>query len=146
MYRHAFLVAVAALAGACSNLVPLSRVAAAEAMWQSRGPQNYDFVFEIEALMRFTECSPGRGIEVEVREGRTVKFGTCDVDSELARHYGSVPKLFATIRADRLEHPPRYLVQFNSSLGYPESIDANFSRTMTDHNFWFNVENFREIQ
>lgn len=139
------VIAAISVITACSNLVPLSRVAAAEARWQARGIQSYDYSLEILALAPFTECSPGRRIDVEVRNGRTQKFGSCSPDSELARSYGSMPQIFASIRKSRSEHPPRYLAQFNSSLGYPEHIDANYSRTATDHNIDYYVRDFRRI-
>jgi hypothetical protein len=139
------VVVAASTVAACSVLVPLSRVDAAEARWRARGPQSYNFILEIGALTPFTDCSPRRRIDVEVRNGRTTKFGTCTPDAKLAQRFGSVPQIFATIREDRKEHPPRYLVRFNSSLGYPEHIDANFSREMTDFVFNYYVEDFVSI-
>src|SRR6185503_16938131 len=50
------------------------------------------------------------------------------VESEMAQRFGSIPQIFATIRSNRQNRPPRFLVSFENSLGYPESIDANYSR------------------
>jgi hypothetical protein len=129
------------LAG-CSHLVASSAIAAAEARWKSRGIQDYHYKIEISDLAPFTPCSPGRVIDVEVRDGQTVKFGSCAAEHELAQAYGSVPRMFATIRKSRSDRPPRYLVKFNASLGYPESIDANYSRTMTDYSIGYYIEEF----
>jgi len=146
MYRRMYLiVAATVLVGACSNLVPLNHVVAAEAKWRKRSIQDYDFTLEVNSLAPFTECSSNRLVDVQVRGGRTAKFGTCHPDAELAQQFGSIPQIFATIRADRNERPPRYLVRFNSSLGYPEYIDANFSRTMTDYVFRYYIEDFRPL-
>ena len=146
MNKATILAAATALLAACSSLVPLSQVDAAEARWKAQGISNYAFIVRVEAMMPFTECSAGRRVDVEVRNGKTVKFGTCAVDSEPARDLGSVPQIFVTIRANRLQRPPRYLVQFNPSLGYPEHIDVNLSRTRTDHGFAYYIEGFREIE
>jgi hypothetical protein len=56
----AAVIAVTGVAAACSNLVPLSRVAAAEAKWTASRIQNYRYTLEIGSLMPFTECSPRR--------------------------------------------------------------------------------------
>lgn len=146
MFRCLIIPAVVLLAAACSNLVPLSRVSAAEAKWNSGGIQDYDYVVEINAQSRGTECSPDDRIEVQVRNGATVKFGTCQPDAELALLFGSIPRLFNTIRETRSERPPRYLVRFDPVLGYPQTIDANYSRTMTDHSVGYFIRDFKRAQ
>jgi hypothetical protein len=143
MFRHLTTLAVALLAPACANLVPLSQVSSAEAKWNSSGIQDYDYVVEVNALSPDTACSPRDRIEVQVRNGETVKFGTCQPNAELALLFGSIPRLFNTIRETRSERPPRYLVRFDAALGYPRLIDANYSRMMTDHSVRYFVRNFR---
>jgi len=100
----------------------------------------------VGSLSRNTECSPDSTVEVEVRGGKTVRFGICSAESEMAKHFGSIPRIFATIRANRAERPPRYLVHFNDILGYPESIDANYSRWMTDYAVQYYIRDFRRLE
>jgi hypothetical protein len=56
-----------------------------------------------------------------------------------------VPHMFETIRASLSERPPRYLVRFNSSLGYPQFIDADYFRFATDSTAQYTVRDFRVI-
>ncbi len=145
MYRFVAILAATTLA-ACANLVPLNHISAAEAKWRASGVENYNFTLGVGSLLRSTDCSPGPRVEVEVRGGKTVKFGTCSPESEMAQNFGSIPRIFTTIRSNREERPPRYLVRFNRSLGYPEFIDANYSRWMTDHAVQYYVVDFRRIE
>ena len=146
MYRFVAILAAAASLGACANLVSTSSIRAAEAKWRESGIQDYSYTLLVSSLTRSTDCSPGPEVAVEVRGGETARFGTCSADSEMAKRFGSIPRLFATVRSSRQERPPRYLVRFENSLGYPESIDANYSRWMTDHAVQYYVRDFRRLQ
>jgi hypothetical protein len=146
MFRHLTAVAVVLLTAACSSLVPFSQISSAESKWNSGGIQDYDYVLEVNAQSPDTACSPGDRIEVQVRNAKTVKFGTCQPDAELALLFGSIPRIFKTIRETRSERPPRYLVRFNSALGYPQLIDVNYSRLMTDHSVRYFIRDFRRAQ
>jgi uncharacterized membrane protein len=146
MSRHVAILAGIAALGACASLVPKKDIGVAEAKWNASGIQSYNFTLGVGSLMRTTACSADSSVDVEVRHGKTVKFGTCSPESEMAQHFGSIPKLFATIRSNRQERPPRYLVRFESILGYPELIDANYSRWMTDHAVQYYVRDFRRIE
>lgn len=145
MYRLVALLAACATFSACASLVPRSHVVAAEAKWSASGIQNYSFTLGVGSLSPSTECSPDSTIEVEVQGGETVRFGTCSAKSEMAQHFGSIPRIFATIHANRLERPPRYLVHFDDILGYPLTIDANYSRWMTDHAVQYYIRDFRRL-
>jgi len=146
MYRSLTTIVVAASIAACSSLVPLSHVTSAEAKWDRNKLQDYDYVLEVNAQSPDTACSPGDRIEVQVRQGKTLKFGTCQPEAEMALAFGSIPKLFETIRSTRSERPPRYLVRFDASIGYPQYIDANYSRTMTDHSVRYFIRDFRRVE
>lgn len=146
IYHHIAILAAAASLGACANLVSTSSIRSAEAKWRDSGIRDYSYTLLVASLVRSTACSPGPEVAVEVRGGKTVKFGSCSPDSEMARHFGSIPQIFATIRSNRQERPPRFLVCFEDSLGYPESIDANYSRWMTDHAVQYYVRDFRRLQ
>jgi hypothetical protein len=146
MYRYvAILVATASLGG-CANLVSTGSIRAAEAKWLENGFQDYSFTLLVASQIRSTACSPDPEVAVEVRGGKTVKFGICSPESEMAQRFGSIPQIFATIRSNRQNRPPRFLVSFENSLGYPESIDANYSRWKTDHAVQYYVRDFRRLQ
>jgi hypothetical protein len=132
--------------GACSHLVPLSEIDAAESKWRAKQIQNYDFELDVGSLSESTPCSTGTTINVEVRSGRAVKFGNCRVEAKMALQLGSVPQMFETIRANRAERPPELRVRFNPALGYPEEIYINSSRTRTDYSVRYSVTSFREIK
>jgi hypothetical protein len=146
MRSYVAILAVAASLSACANLVSTSSIRAAEARWQRSGIRDYTYTLLVASQIRSTECSSDPEVAVEVRGGRTVKFGTCSPETEMARRFGSIPQMFATIRANREERPPRFLVRFEDSLGYPESIDANYSRWMTDHAVQYYIRDFRRLQ
>ena len=132
---------------ACTHLTPLKQVKSAEDQWKASGVQDYDFTLDIYSLMGGAPCAPGRGpIDVQVRSGQTVKFGTCSPDVWLVQKFGTVPHMFETIRTNLSERPPRYIVRFNSSLGYPEFIDADYFRFATDSTGQYTVRNFREVR
>ena len=132
---------------ACTHLTPLEQVESAEDRWKASGIQDYDFTLDIYSLMGGAPCAPGRGpIDVQVRRGQTVKFGTCSPDEWLARQFGTVPDIFETIRTNLNERPPRYVVRFNSSLGYPEFIDADYFRVATDSIARYTVREFCQIR
>jgi hypothetical protein len=146
MYRTLTTIVMAASVAACSNLVPLSQLTLAQAKWARSDIKDYDYILEVNAQSPDTACSAGDRVEVQVRQGKTLKFGTCRPEAEMATAFGSIPKLFETIRATRSEHPPRYLVRFDAALGYPQYIDANYSRTMTDHSVRYFIRDFRRAE
>jgi hypothetical protein len=146
MYRTLTTIIAAASITACSSLVPLSQVTSAEAKWSRSKIQDYDYVVQVNAQSPDTDCSPGDRVEVRVRRGKTLKFGTCQPGAEMALAFGSIPRLFETIRAARSERPPRYLVKFDAELGYPKYIDANYSRTMTDYSVRYFIRDFRRAE
>jgi hypothetical protein len=146
MFRYVAILAATASLGGCANLVSTSNIRAAEAKWLQSGVQDYSFTLLVASQIRSTACSSDPEVAVEVRGGKTVKFGTCSPESEMAQRFGTIPLIFTTIRANRQKRPPRFLVHFESSLGYPESIDANYSRWMTDHAVQYYVRNFRRLQ
>jgi hypothetical protein len=145
MYRYVAILAVCIAIAACANLVSSREIGSAEAKWNSSGNQNYDFTLMVLTQIRETDCSEDPIVKVQVRSGKTVKFGTCSPESEMAQSFGSVPLIFETIRANRQERPPRYLVYFDNALGYPTEIDANYSRWMTDHAVQYYIRDFRRI-
>jgi Family of unknown function (DUF6174) len=146
MYRSLMTIVATASIAACSNLVPLSHVSSAEAKWNRSKIQNYDYIVQVNTMSPDTACSPGDRIEVQVRHGETVKFGTCPPHAVMALAFGSIPKLFATIRATRSERPPRYAVKFDADLGYPQYIDANYSRMMSDYSVRYFIRDFRPTE
>jgi hypothetical protein len=146
LLRCVAALAASATIGGCANLVPVKRIDIAEAKWNAAGVQSYSYNLGVGSLLRRTPCSADSVVEVEVRDGKTVKFGSCSPESEMAQSFGSVPRMFDTIRSDRRERPPRYLVRFESVLGYPESIDANYSRWFTDHAVQYYVRDFRKLE
>jgi hypothetical protein len=146
MYRYVAILAATATLGACANLVSTSSIRTAETKWHASEIQDYSFTLLVGSQIRSTACSPDPEVAVEVRGEKTVKFGTCSPESEMAQRFGSIPKIFATIRSNRQDRPPRFLVRFENSLGYPESIDANYSRWMTDHAVQYYVRDFRRLE
>jgi len=146
MYRFVAILAACTTLGACANLVSQSEIGSAEAKWNAHGIQSYDFTLLVASHIRMTDCSADPLVRVQVRSGKTVKFGTCSPESEMARRFGSIPLIFETIRENRRERPPRYLVAFENALGYPESIDANYSRWMTDHAIQYYIRDFKRIE
>jgi Family of unknown function (DUF6174) len=146
MYRYVAILAAIASLGGCANLVSTGSIRAAEAKWLDSGVQDYSFTLLVASQIRSTACSTGPEVAVEVRGGRTVRFGNCSPESEMAQRFGSIPQMFTTIRSTRRNRPPRLLVRFENSLGYPESIDANYSRWMTDHAVQYYVRDFRRLQ
>jgi hypothetical protein len=131
----------------CAHLTPREQVESAEDQWKGTGIQDYDFTLDIYSQVGGAPCAPGRGpIDVQVRDGQTVKFGTCGSEVGLVQEFGTVPRMFETIRANLNERPPRYRVRFNTSLGYPEFIDAVYHRFATDSTAQYTVKDFREIR
>jgi hypothetical protein len=146
MYRYVAIIAACVTLSACANLVSSSQIMSAEAKWSASGIQNYDFTLLVASQIRKTDCSADPIVEVQVRSGKTVKFGTCSPEADMAQRFGSIPLIFETIRANRRERPPRYLVNFDNTLGYPEMISANYSRWMTDQAVQYYIRDFRRIE
>jgi hypothetical protein len=146
MYRYVAILALCTSLGACANLVTQSQIGSAERKWGAHGIQSYDFTLLVASQIRMTDCSADALVKVQVRSGKTVMFGTCSPESEMAQRFGSIPLIFATIRENRRERPPRYLVTFDNDLGYPKSIDANYSRWMTDHAGQYYIRDFKRVE
>lgn len=147
MYRISLVIVASALLSACvSSRTPLRTIQQAETRWASGGLSDYSFGLIQNAQVPDTECGiADRPIDIEVRGGRTVRFGTCDVSSAYAQAFGSIPAIFATLRAERMRRPVLLEVKFNADLGYPEVISINHARWTTDGNENFFVRDFRRL-
>lgn len=148
LVRRVIVTIVLSVSAGCAHLTPLEQVRIAEVQWKRSAIQDYGFTLDIYSLMGGAPCAPrGRGpIDVQVRRAQTVKFGTCSADSWLAREFGTIPLMFETIRKSLAERPPRFVVRFNSSLGYPEFIDADYFRLATDGAAQYTVRDFHKLQ
>lgn len=113
-----------------------------EEKWNALGIKNYSYTFVIATLDPEIECAPiGRGIEVEVKNGKVVKFGTCSVEVEKANLYGTINDIFSVLRNEKND-AVTVNVSFNESYGYPESMDINYSRWLTEHRVQYYVREF----
>lgn len=55
--------------------------------------KSYNYTVVVASLNRDNECStPNVGIEVEVRNGKLTKFGTCELNAEKAYQFGTIEK------------------------------------------------------
>jgi len=146
MQRVLIVIVATALLSACiSSRTSLRAIQHAEARWVAMGISDYSFKLLKNAQIPDTECGESdRPIEIEVRDGRTVKFGTCDVSSRYALSFGSIPAIFSTLRAERARKPPSLEVDFNDALGYPEIISINNARWVTDHGVTYIVRDLRK--
>jgi hypothetical protein len=142
-----FIVASASLSACVSNRTSVRTIHQAEARWMAADISDYSFKFLKNAQVPDTECGEAdQPIDVEVRGGRTTKFGTCDVNSGFAQAFGSIPSIFSTLRAERGRHPPGLEVEFNDALGYPEVISINHARWVTDSGVNYFVRDLRKIE
>lgn len=116
-------------------------------LWASSEVKNYNYTFTVASLARDNECStPKVGIEVEVRNGKLTKFGTCALNVEKASQFGTIEKVFETLENERSSSPPDLEVRFNKVYGYPEYIGINYSRWLTDHRVQYHLRNFKVIE
>ena len=115
----------------------------AEGKWEAVGATTYSYSFFVATLARSHECDgPNGGIEVIVVNNETTSFGTCSLDSDDAREFGSIEAIFSTIYGIKSEGVPGLEVTFNEVYGFPEAIDVNYSRWLTDHRVQYYVRNF----
>lgn len=133
MRKYILLILLISLFG-CSLLNTSKReIRNSEQAWAASGVKNYNYTFIVASLGRDNECSTPRiGIEVEVRNGSLTKFGTCELNVEKAYKFGTVEKIFETLRNEKSNYPPGLQVRCNKKYGYPEYIDINYSRWVTD--------------
>ena len=134
--------------GGCSLLnVSKREISFAEQKWQSAGIQNYNYELIIASLEHYQECStPRAGIEIEVRGGKLKKFGTCELNAKYAKEFGTIDAVFLTLRNEKSESPPGLEVRFNENYGFPEYIDINYSRWLTDHSVQYHILKFVEVK
>lgn len=132
----------------CSLLnVSKREISLAEKKWQSNGIKNYNYNLTIATLARDQTCSTPRvGIEIEVRDGRLKKFGTCDLNARYTKEFGTIDAVFLTLRKEKSESPPGLEVRFNDSYGFPEYIDINYSRWLTDYRVQYHISEFSVVK
>ena len=132
----------------CSLLNVSNReISLAEKKWQATGIKNYNYNLTIATLARDRACSTPRvGIEIEVRNGQLKKFGTCDLNAKHAKEFGTIDAVFLTLRNEKSESPPGLEVRFNESYGFPEYIDINYSRWLTDHRVQYHISEFSVVE
>lgn len=126
----------------CSLFTVVSNreITKSENTWRTAHINSYRYTFNIGSLSRQRDCvTPRIGIEVEVTNGVTTKFGTCDPTSVLAKRYGNIEAIFNDLRSMKADSPVELEVHFNNTYGYPEKIDVNYSRFMTDHRYQYYV-------
>ncbi len=147
MRKLIFTLLVLSIAG-CSLLnVSKREISLAEKKWQSSGIKNYNYNLTIATLARDQACSTPRvGIEIEVRDGKLKKFGTCDLTAKHAKEFGTIDAVFLTLRNEKSESPPGLEVRFNESYGFPEYIDINYSRWLTDHRVQYHISEFLVVK
>ncbi|WP_018417298.1 DUF6174 domain-containing protein [Teredinibacter turnerae] len=113
-----------------------------EEKWNALGIRDYSYTFVIASLNPEIECAPiGRGIKVEVKNGEVVRFGTCSIKVEKAKLYGTINVIFSTLRNEK-DDAVSLKVSFHEFYGYPESIDINYSRWLTDHRVQYYIREF----
>jgi Family of unknown function (DUF6174) len=148
MKKLLFIFLILNIAG-CSLFFNVSKreISLAEKQWKAAGIQNYNYTLIIATLSRNDECStPKVGIEIEVRDGKLTKFGTCELNIKNAQRFGTIDRVFSTLRNEKSESPPGLEVRFNETYAFPEYIDVNYSRWYTDHRVQYHIFDFAEIK
>lgn len=140
-----FILIASVLNTGCSFLSTSSwEINRSEDKWNSMGIKDYNYTFVIASLNPEVECAElGHGIEVQVRDGKVAKFGSCSLDVENARLYGTINSVFAALRNEKAEGAVSVRVVFNEYYAYPESMDINYSRWFTDHRVQYYISDFR---
>jgi hypothetical protein len=114
-----------------------------EEKWNDLGIKNYSYTFVIAYLSPEVECADnGSGIDVEVRNGKVSKYGTCSLDAKTAKLFGTINSVFTTLRKEKSASPVSLKVAFNQRYWFPESIDINYSRWRTDYRVQYYIRNF----
>ncbi len=146
--RKIFLIFIVLSMTGCSLFTVSQReINKSEKVWITSGIKNYNYTFIVASLSRDRECStPKVGIEIEVRDGRLTKFGTCETNVEKAYKFGTVERIFETLRKEKSGSPPGLEVTFNEKYGYPEYIDINYSRWLTDHRVQYHILNLKVVE
>ncbi len=122
-------------------------ISLAEKKWHSSGIKNYNYNLTIATLALDQACSTPRvGIEIEVRDGHLKKFGTCDLNAKHTKGFGTIEAVFLTLRNEKSESPPGLEVRFNEIYGFPEYIDINYSRWLTDHRIQYHISEFSVVE
>jgi hypothetical protein len=145
--RNIYLIFIVVIITGCSLITVSQReIRKSEGKWNASVIKNYNYTFIVASSARDDECStPKVGIEIEVRDGEIKKFGTCDLDVEKALRFGTVGRIFATLRNEKSGSPPGLDVRFNEKYGYPEFVDINYSRWLTDHRVQYHILDFKLV-
>jgi hypothetical protein len=147
MRKIALVLITLCMAGCSLFTVSQREIKNSEKRWIASGIKNYNYTFTIASLGRDRECStPKVGIEVEVRGGKLTKFGTCELSVGKASKFGTIDKIFATLRKEKSDSPPGLDVRFNEKYGYPERIDINYSRWLTDHRIQYYISDLKVVE
>lgn len=146
--RKILLICIVLSITGCSLFTVSQRgIKKSEKVWLAAEIKNYNYTFIVASLSRDRECStPKVGIEIEVREGKLTKFGTCEINVEKASKFGTIERIFETLREEKSDSPPGLGVTFNEKYGYPEYIDINYSRWLTDHRVQYHILNLKVVE
>jgi hypothetical protein len=125
------------------NVPALTELQRAEAQWQARKPNAYEFAIDARCLV----CSARTPPRFRVVKGETTLLD--EVPSfalDAYRSFGTTEMLFAAIRGTLLRGQYKAVVKYNLEYGYPEFADLDPMRDVFDEELYFRVINFRVLE
>ena len=125
------------------NVSALTELQRAEAQWQTRKPNAYEYAIDARCMV----CSARTPPRFRVVKGETTLLD--EVPSfalDAYRSFGTTEKLFAAIRGTLLRGQYKVVVKYNLEYGYPEFADVDPMRDVFDEELYFRVINFRVLK
>jgi len=139
------VLAVAGCTGATDPSDPATALALSRARWFNSGIVDYNFT-----IARVCECLPEMAgpVVVEVRGGaveeQTYASGT-SVDPQYSDLFTAVPGLFDLIDEAIRRDAAGLAVRYNSTFGYPESIQVDWVAGAVDDEVSYRITDFSPV-
>jgi len=147
MKKIFLIIIILNITACCLFSVSKREIKSSEKIWVASNVKNYNYTFIVASLAYDRECStPKVGIEVEVRNGKLKKFGTCELNVEKALKFGTVNRIFETLLREKSDSPPGFAVTFNKKYGYPEYVDINYSNLRTDYRVQYHILDLKVVE
>ncbi len=131
--------------GSGSSHPALSRLAQAQARWQTAGVSHYAFTLE-----RSCFCPPdGSGpVRIEVRSGSVVSITKPDgspVTGDYFSAYDTVEELFEVVRSAENRPAASIITDFDLDRGYPTRISIDYIELAVDDEISYSVSDFTQL-
>ncbi|MEZ5316218.1 MAG: DUF6174 domain-containing protein [Vicinamibacterales bacterium] len=125
-----------------ADSTPARALAAAEARWAARKPAAYEFKLEVRCFCRVADTP----VTLRVHDGTaTYLTDLDDVQRGAYAKYDTIDKIFAELRRMAARPAAKLDARYDADRGYPRSVAAEISASMTDDFLDLTVTDFKPL-